>query len=72
MLDDGRYRSVNELATAEKLDPGYLGRILVQALLALDIVEAVLDEWQPEEIAVHVLREGVPVEWGEQRAALAA
>jgi hypothetical protein len=27
MLDDGRYGSVSELAAAEKLDRGYLGRI---------------------------------------------
>ena len=40
MLDDGRYASVSEMSTMEKLDRGYLGRILVLALLAPDIVEA--------------------------------
>ena len=38
MLDDGRYGSVSELAAAEKLDRGYLGRILTLTLLAPDIV----------------------------------
>ncbi len=66
MLDDGRYGSVSELATAEKLDRGYLGRILMLTLLAPDIVEAVLDGRQPAELGVHVLREGFPVEWREQ------
>ena len=70
MLDDGRYGSVGDLATAEKLDRGYLGRILMLTLLSPDIVEAVLDGRQPVELGVHVLREGVPVEWGEQRGAL--
>lgn len=72
MLDDGRYGSVSELATAEKLDRGYLGRILMLTLLAPDIVEAIMDGRQPVGLDVHVLREGFPVEWGEQRAALVA
>ena len=70
MLDDGRYGSVSELAAAEKLDRGYLGRILMLTLLAPDIVEAVLDGRQPAELGVHVLREGFPVEWGEQRGTI--
>ena len=71
MLDDGRYGSATELAAGEKLDRGYLGRILMLTLLAPDIVEAILDGRQPAEIEVHVLRKGFPMEWGEQRAALA-
>ena len=67
MLDDGRYGSVSELATGEELDRGYLGRILMLTLLAPDIVEAIMDGRQPAELGVHVLREGFPVEWGEQR-----
>ena len=70
MLDQGRYGSVSELATVEKLDRGYLGRILMLTLLAPDIVEAVLDGRQPADLCVHVLREGFPVEWGEQREVL--
>jgi hypothetical protein len=71
MLDDGRYSSVSELAAAEKLDRGYLGRILMLTLLAPDIIESILDGRQPAELGVHVLRKGFPVEWGEQRAAFA-
>ena len=70
MLDDGRYGSVSEMAAAEKLDRGYLGRILMLTLLAPDIVEAIMDGRQPAELGVHVLREGFPVQWGEQREAL--
>ena len=67
MLDDGRYGTVTELAAGEKLDRGYLGKILMLTLLAPDIVEAILDGRQPAELGVHMLREGFPVEWGEQR-----
>lgn len=66
MLDEGRYGSVTELAAGEKLDRGYLGRILMLTLLAPDIVEAIMDGRQPPELGVHVLREGFPVEWGAQ------
>ncbi|HTH46940.1 MAG TPA: hypothetical protein VMB21_05470 [Candidatus Limnocylindria bacterium] len=70
MLDDGRYGSVSELAAAEKLDRGYLGRILMLTLLAPDIVEAIMDGRQPAELGVHVLREGFPIEWELQRSRL--
>ena len=71
MLDEGRYASVSELATAEKLDRGYLGRIPMLTLLAPGIVEAIMDGRQPAELGVHVLREGFPAEWGEQRLMVA-
>ena len=47
---------------AEKLDRGYLGRILILTLLAPDIVDAILDRRQPAELGMHVLRQGFPVE----------
>ena len=72
MLDDGHYGSVSELAAAEKLDRGYLGRILMLTLLAPDIVEAIMDGRQPAELGVNVLLEGFPVEWTAQRAVLAS
>ncbi len=70
MLDEGRYGTVTELAAGEKLDRGYLGKILMLTLLAPDIVEAIMDGRQPAELGVHVLRQGFPVEWGEQRVTL--
>ena len=59
------------MATTEKLDRDYLRRILMLTLLAPDIIEAIMDGRQPAELGVHVLREGFPVEWREQRVALA-
>jgi hypothetical protein len=43
LLDEGRYASITEMATAQKIDRGYLGRILQLALLAPDLVEQILD-----------------------------
>ena len=58
------------MAKAEGIERGYLGSLLRLTLLAPDIVEAILDGQQPRDLGVHVLRQGFPVEWGEQRVAL--
>ena len=71
MIDDGRYATISELAAAEQLDRGYLGRILMLTLLAPDIIEAIMDGRQPADLRVYVLRQGFPFVWGEQRAAFA-
>ena len=49
LLDNGVYDSVTDMAAAEKIDRGYLGRLLQLTLLAPDLVEAILNgrhlEW---------------------------
>ena len=67
MLEQGRYASITELAEAEKLDRGYVGRLLHLTLLAPDIVEAILAGRQPEGLTLAVLAGGVPVGWDVQR-----
>jgi hypothetical protein len=47
MLDDDQYASISEMAAAEKIDCGCLGRILQLTLLAPNIVETILDGRQP-------------------------
>jgi hypothetical protein len=42
MLDDGVFTSVSELGDAENISKSYVSRILRLALLAPDIVEAIL------------------------------
>ena len=70
MLDDGRYASISEIATAEKIDRGFVGSILRLTLLAPDIVEAILDRRQPEGLGLPRLLQPFPLEWDEQRRAL--
>ena len=67
MLDEGRYASISEMARAERIERGFLGRILRLALLAPEIVEAVLNGTQGAELNFPLLVEGMPVVWGEQR-----
>lgn len=70
LLDEGRYVSLTELAAAEKVDRGYLGRILRLTLLAPDIVEATLDGRQPEGLGLPQLMEPFPIEWTAQRSVI--
>jgi len=70
LLDEGRYASISEMAVAERIDQGYLGRILQGTLLAPDIVEAILNERQLPELGLPGLVEPLPAEWSEQGQAL--
>ena len=69
LLDGGRYASISEMAAAEKLDRGYLGRLLQLTLLAPDIVEAILDGRQQDGAALPKLIGLIPSAWDEQHAA---
>ena len=57
MLDDGRNTSISEMAAAEKLDRGYLGRLPQLTLLAPNTVESIVQGKQPEGITLPRLLE---------------
>ena len=60
LLDEGRYASISEMATAERIERGYLGSILRLTLLAPDIVEAILDGRQLEGLGLWIgMEEGL-------------
>ena len=71
MLESGAFATIQELAAAEKINPSYVSRMLRLTLLAPEMVETILDGRQPEGLTLPALLEGVPVGWGEQRAACA-
>ena len=70
LLDNGVYGSVTEMAAGEKIDRGYLGRLLQLTLLAPRIVEAILDGQLPSNVALPALLEPGPGSWVEQRERL--
>jgi hypothetical protein len=55
---------------AEKIDRGYLGRILQVTLLAPDTVEIILNGRQRTQLGLPRLMKPFPVDWAEQRACL--
>ncbi|MGK7865590.1 hypothetical protein [Falsiroseomonas sp. E2-1-a4] len=67
MLDEGRYASITEMASAERLERGYLGRLLRLTLLAPDLVEQVLDGRAADRVALPALLEPMPLAWTHQR-----
>jgi hypothetical protein len=67
MLGNGRYASISEMAAAESIDRGYLGRVLHLTLLAPDLVEAVLDGMRPADLALPALLKPFPSDWERQR-----
>jgi hypothetical protein len=66
MLDEGACGTIAELARREKVTKSIMSRVLRLTLLAPDIVEAVLDGRQSEEMRLVDLLEGLPVEWEGQ------
>ncbi len=68
LLDEGRYSSISEMATGERLERGYLGSLLRLTLLAPDLVEAMLDGRQPADMTLPRLLAPFPAGWAEQRA----
>ncbi|WP_235907765.1 hypothetical protein [Siccirubricoccus phaeus] len=68
LLESGRYASLGELAAAEKIDRSFLGKMLRLTLLAPDLVEAILDGRQPDDLTSADLSGAVPARWDDQRA----
>ena len=69
LLESGRYPSIDALAARMGADSSYVGRHLNLALLAPDIVEAIIDGTEPDGLSLEKLY-GLPVEWEEQRRML--
>jgi hypothetical protein len=67
MLEQGRYASISDIATAEKIDRGYVGSILRLTLLAPDIIEVILDGQQSPTLGLPRLLQPFPLEWDQQR-----
>ncbi|MBC4019455.1 hypothetical protein ACFQU2_19715 [Siccirubricoccus deserti] len=60
------------MAKAEKIDRGFLGKMLRLTLLAPDMVEAILNGSQSIELGITRLMGPFPNRWDEQRAVIVA
>ena len=65
LLDEGRYASISELAVAERVERGFLGKMLRLTLLAPKLVEAIMDGHQPQGVDMSALQR-FPELWKEQ------
>ncbi len=69
-ISRGEHKNQRAIAAATGLDERYIGRVLPNAFLAPDIVEAILEGVQPPEFTLHKLLAPFPLSWAEQRAQL--
>jgi len=67
LLENGTYGCLDEIAKAEKIGPSFVSRVIRLALLAPDIVEAVLAGKQPAHLTLRDLMQSFPVDWSGQR-----
>ena len=70
MLDEGIYATVSEIGEAENISKSYVSRILRLALLAPDIVEAILAGRADQSLILEQLERPLPASWEEQRRCL--
>ena len=66
-LFSGGAPSTSAIAKEEGVTERYVSRIIRLAFLAPDIVEAILDGYQPVDLELERLMKGIPVSWDEQR-----
>jgi hypothetical protein len=72
MLDEGVYTSLSEIGDTENISKSYVSRILRLALLAPDLVEAVLAGRSDQALMLERLERPPPASWEEQRRLLSA
>jgi hypothetical protein len=69
LLESGRYVSIDALAARMGVNSSYVGRHLNLALLAPDIVEAILMGREPDGLSLEKLQR-LPMQWEGQRRAV--
>jgi hypothetical protein len=67
MLDDGVYTTVSEIGDTENISKSYVSRILRLALLAPDIIEAMVAGRAEQSLMLERLERPLPASWEEQR-----
>ncbi|HPL30787.1 MAG TPA: hypothetical protein PLG21_22300 [Anaerolineae bacterium] len=72
LLENGTYGCLEEIARAEKIGSSFVSRVVRLALLAPDIVEAILAGKQPASLTLKDLMAPFPVEWAGQRVRFGA
>jgi hypothetical protein len=66
MLDEGVYMSVSDIGDAENISKSYVSRILRLALLAPDLVEAILSGRTDQALMLEKLQRPLPASWEGQ------
>jgi hypothetical protein len=70
LLENGTYGCLDEIAKAERIGASFVSRIIRLALLAPDIVEAILEGKQPADLTLKDLLRPFPTDWKTQKSEL--
>jgi hypothetical protein len=70
LLEGGVYAEIEEIAEAEGVNPSYASRIFRLTLLSPELVEAIVENRQPETLTLAKLLGPFPVEWEKQNPRL--
>jgi hypothetical protein len=71
-LEAGEFKDQRAIAAATGLSPRYIRRIIRSALLAPEIVEAIVQGRQAPQLTLTSLIDEVPLSWAKQNARIAA
>jgi hypothetical protein len=63
----GRVPTIKALAQREGLARSYVMRVLRLSFLAPDVIDAILNGWQPRGFTLEPFRRPIPLEWAAQR-----
>lgn len=66
LLDEGRFKSMTDIARAENIDPARMSRISQLAYLAPNIIERLLSAEQQSLTLESLIQKGIPREWSSQ------
>ena len=67
LVDEGKFKSISDLAREIGLDVSFAARLLRLTLLAPDIVEAILMGEEPSGLSLTLLTRQLPTLWHDQR-----
>lgn len=67
LLHDGTYATIEDIATAEKINSSYVSRLMRLAYLSPTIVEAILEGRHPAHLTMKDLMAPFPLDWVAQR-----
>ena len=66
MLESGKFKNLREIAADEKVDPGYVSRIMNMNLLCPEIVRRILDDDIESDFSFSEIYRDIPVLWEDQ------
>lgn len=66
LLESGAFATVHEIATAEKINPSYVSRVLRLTVLAPEVIESIVSDVEDDGLQLERLMRPFPIPWQHQ------